>query len=280
MGHERAGRRRYHGGVGTNVNSLGKYIFSILTVGLIFFPALAKSQADVPPAIEPGAAQLLALVNQARAASGAGPLKWDNALAAAARKHCQRMAAEGPIAHQYPGELSLSERAGLAGAHFDLIEENVAIGSTPEQIHDEWMHSQGHRENMLNRNVDRVGFAVVASRGVLYATADYAHGVPKLAQDQVEAQIAGLIEPSGLKILPNPALAREACTLQSGVPRTNGGVPPGFVMRWQNSDLSRLPKELADQLASGHYHYAAVGSCDPDNDDGNFTAYRLAVMLY
>lgn len=261
-------------------NLLGKNLLSILTVLLVFFPASAEQQTDALPVIQPAAVQLLALANQARATAGDGPLKWDEALALAARKHCQRMAAEGPIGHRYPGELDLSERAGLAGAHFDLIEENVAIGTTPDEIHTEWMHSTGHRENMLNPGVDRVGIAVIASRGVLYATADYAHGVQKLSPEQVEGQIAGLIRPSGVKILPNPVLAREACSMDTGSPRTNGGVPPSFVMRWQDSDISHLPKNLADQLASGHYRNAAVGSCDPAGAAGTFTAYRIAVLLY
>jgi len=237
-------------------------------------------QTDSRTSIQPESAQLLALANQARAAAGAGPLKWDEALAVAARKHCQRMVDAGPVAHQYPDELGLAERAGLAGAHFDLIEENVAIGNSAEQIQDAWMHSPGHRQNMLNSGVNRVGIAVIASRGVLYATADYAHGVQALSQEQVEQHIAALIAPSGVKMLPNPALAREACTMENGYPRSKGGVPPAFVMRWQNSDLNHLPKELVDQLASGHYRYAAVGSCDPNNVDGTFTAYRIAVMLY
>lgn len=262
------------------MNLLRTYFLSILTVLLILPSTFARSQSDSLPVIKSANEQLLALANQARAAAGAGPLKWDSALAEAARKHCQRMAVEGPIAHQYPGELNLSERAGLSGAHFDLVEENVAIGATPEQIHDAWMHSPGHRQNMLNPQVDRVGIAVIASRGVLYATADYAHGVQKLSQAQVEEHIAGLIRPSGVKILPNPALAREACRMESGVPRTNGGVQPSFVMRWQESDLSHLPKALADQLRSGQYRDAAVGSCDPNGEAGTFTAYRIAVLLY
>jgi uncharacterized protein YkwD len=35
--------------------------------------------------------QLFALANQARAAAGVGPLKWDPALAAAALSHCQTL---------------------------------------------------------------------------------------------------------------------------------------------------------------------------------------------
>ena len=230
--------------------------------------------------VQPAAVQLLALVNRARAEVGAPALKWDESLSVAARKHCLRMAAEGPLAHRYPGELDLSERAGLAGAHFDLIEENVAIGPTAEEIHDEWMHSTGHRENMLNPEVDRVGISVVANRGVLYATADYAHGVQQLSRPQVEAHIAELIRPGGLTLLADSSLARAACSTDSGMPRSATGTQPSFVMRWQDSDLSHLPKSLVDRLTSGHYHQAAVGSCEPTGVDGTFTAYRIAVLLY
>lgn len=263
----------------SGVNRVGKYFLAIVTVLLALSPAAAEGQTDPLPVNPAAAEQLLALVNHARAAAGAGPLKWDDKLALAARKHCERMVIEGPISHQYAGELQLSERAGVAGAHFDLIEENIAIGQTPEDIHDEWMHSKGHRENMLNPAVDRVGIAVVENRGVLYATADYAHGVQALSQEQVEAHIAGLIKPSGVAILPNPVLAREACRTNSGAPRTTG-VQPSFVMRWQDSDINHLPKALTDQLATGHYRNAAVGSCDPEGDEGTFTAYRVAVLLY
>ena len=240
-------------------------------------PAAGQSRV----AVEPGTVQLMALANEARAAVGAPPLRWDNGLAEAARKHCLRMAAEGPLAHRYPGELDLSERAGLAGVHFDLVEENVAIGPTPAEIHDEWMHSTGHRENMLNPDVDRVGIAIVASRGVLYATADYAHGVQQLSQTEVENRIAQLIRPTGVKIVDSHSIARAACTMESGAPRAAAGAEqPGFIMRWQDSDMSHLPKTLTDQLTSGRYREAAVGSCEPSGSAGTFTAYRVAVLLY
>ena len=55
--------------------------------------------------------QLFALANQARAQAGVGRLEWDPALAAAALKHCERMAEEGPISHRYGGEPDVSGRA-------------------------------------------------------------------------------------------------------------------------------------------------------------------------
>jgi hypothetical protein len=263
-----------------DVKISAKQIWAAIAVMMLCGLAAPRARAQSRMGLQPGTVQLLSLANEARAAAGAAPLRWDAALAEAARKHCLRMAAEGPIAHRYPGELDLSERAGLAGVHFDLVEENVAIGPTPVVIHDEWMHSTGHRENMLNPEVDRVGIAVVASRGVLYATADYAHGVQALSQAEIEQHVAELIRPSGVAIGGSASAARAACTMERGVPRTAEAMQPLFVMRWQDSDLNHLPKELADELASGRYHGASVGSCDPEGIDGTFTAYRIAVLLY
>jgi hypothetical protein len=190
------------------------------------------------------------------------------------------MSVEGAIEHRYPGELDVSERANLAGAHFDLIEENIALAATPEAIHDGWMHSKEHHDNLLNPQVDRVGIAVVAKRGVLYATADYARGVRALSNSQAEAQVADLIRPSGVKVRDDHSLARAACEMTNGFPNSATGAEPGLVIRWQDSDLGHLPKALVDNLASGSYHEAAVGSCDPKGVGATFTVYRVAVLLY
>ena len=52
------------------------------------------------------------------------------------------------------------------------------------------------------------------------------------------------------------------------------------MIRWQDADLAHLPQELANQLASGKYRKAAVGSCPAQNGGGAFTSYRVAVLLY
>ena len=251
-----------------------------LVAPLFFLPKGSIAEDGDSVAVPTAAEQLFALANQTRAQSGAGRLSWDPALAAAALNHCRRMAAEGPIAHRYTGEADLASRAGQAGAHFELIEENVAVGPTASMIHNEWMNSPGHRENLLNPEVDRVGVAVVASRGVLYAVADYEHGVESLNGREVESRVAGLLHGSGVSIVPDASLARAACAMDSGVPRSSNGAQPGFIMRWQGSDMSQLPQALAERLGSGRYQRAAVGSCPAAGQEGTFTAYRVAVLLY
>jgi uncharacterized protein YkwD len=225
------------------------------------------------------AQRIFELANQARAAAGADRLEWDSALAQAALAHCRRMVANGAIAHQYAGEADAAGRAGQAGAHFDLVEENVAVGQSPEEIHEAWMHSPGHRSNLLSPEVDRVGVAVVETRGVLYAVADYSRGVTELSAGQVEARVAQLIrKQSRVEIARDAAGARAACAVDKGFPGT--GARPGFIMRWQDSELKQLPPALSQKLATGQYQSAAVGSCAPHGEQGAFTAYRVAVVLY
>ena len=257
---------------------------SMLVVGLAVSSAVAQTrQTARRPAgqVQPASAeQLFAMANEARAQAGVGKLHWDQALAAAALKHCLRMAAEGPISHRYDGEPDLAARAGQAGAHFGLIEENIATGAFPAMINQEWLNSPGHRANMLNHDVDHVGVAVVASQGVLYAVADYSRGVPLLSPTQVENTVAALMRVSGVAIRKDTRDARAACMTDRGVP---GGLidgQPQFVMRWEDSDLSRLPPDLVNRLASGRYRLAAVGTCPARNVQGAFTVYRVAALLY
>ncbi|HEU5350433.1 MAG TPA: CAP domain-containing protein [Terracidiphilus sp.] len=224
--------------------------------------------------------QLFALANKARAEQGAPRLEWDSSLAVAALRHCQRMAAEGPIAHRYNGEMSVSERAQAAGAHFSLVEENVAVGQYPAQIQDAWLHSPEHRANLLNPKVDRVGIGVVQSNGALYAVEDFDRGVEVLDAAQVERHVEGLMRVSGIAIRPSHGDARAACAMNQGLPARLSGGTPLFVMRWQGADLSRLPQQLADRLAGGHYRSAAVGACPAETSQKSFTMYRVAVLLY
>jgi hypothetical protein len=257
----------------------------ILAKGLIVCAALvpAVSLAQTPMRdlkavrIQPEAWQIVALANQARAQAGAGALEWDPALAEAARQHCLTMVAEGPISHRYGGEADVAGRAGQAGAHFSLIEENVAIGPSPAAIHAGWMRSPDHRANLLSPDVDRVGVAIVASRGVLYAVADYERAVPVLTQTQVEATVGELLRKTGLEVTDDPQDARASC-IQNKVVITS--YRPGFFMLWQGSELERLPSALVDRIGLGKVHEASVGSCPPEAAENSFTAYRVAVLLF
>jgi len=234
----------------------------------------------------PDEKQLVDLANKARAEAGAPPLQWDAALAAAARAHAQRMAQEGPISHRYGGEADLPERAATAGARFSFIEENIAIGATPAQIHDGWMHSPGHHDNLLNSKVDHIGVALVSARGVLYAVADFSQGVTALTTADVESKVGAVVAQHKVSLISGPAVqdAHRYCALEEGKSSASLGIKAYFFMRWQSPDIAKLPPELEKALSSGRYTQAAVGACEPQGAGSSagaaFSSYRVAVLLY
>jgi hypothetical protein len=223
------------------------------------------------------AQQLFTLANQSRAAQGLKALQWDPALTAGALQHCTRMAQDGSISHRYRAEPDVTERAAHAGAHFSLIEENVAVGPYAAGIHEGWMNSPEHRANLLNPGIDRVGIAVVQRGQALYAVADYAHAAQVLTEAQVEATVAAMLRAKGIEILKDASQARAYCA-SSGSFR--GKNQPDLAMRWQNTDVTAIPPDLAKRMATAAYSKAAVGSCPVQDVDGGFTVYRVAVLLY
>jgi uncharacterized protein YkwD len=117
--------------------------------------------------------QLFAGVNRARKAQGLAGLKWDEALAAAARRHAGLMAQHGSAEHGYAGEPSLASRATQAGAHFVWLAENVIQGRNVEMVQEEFLKSANHRANMLDADMNSVGVGVVERGGQLFAVEDF-----------------------------------------------------------------------------------------------------------
>ncbi len=117
--------------------------------------------------------ELFASVNQARRAQGLAPLRWNDSLAAAARRHAEVMAKRGSAQHGFEGEPSLSARAKQAGAHFSWLSENVTQGPTTEFIHSQFMKSPPHRANILDIDMDSIGVGVVEKGGQLFAVEDF-----------------------------------------------------------------------------------------------------------
>jgi uncharacterized protein YkwD len=219
---------------------------------------------------------LQAAADQERAALNLPPLRRDPALVRAATEHARLMAEHNSISHQYPGEPELSARAGAVGARFSVISENVAEGESSLGIHQAWMHSPGHRRNLLDPSVDAVGIAVVVRDGQLFAVEDFERTVDRLTLPQQEGQVASLLEHYGVSVLPASSEARRTCSMDTGYAGPN---KPLFVMRYTGADLSRLPDVLQARLRSGRYTHAAVGACAL-HDAGAFTSYSIAVLLY
>jgi uncharacterized protein YkwD len=117
--------------------------------------------------------ELFASANQARQAQGLQPLRWDDSLATAARRHAAVMATHGEAQHQFGGEPNLAARVKQTGAHYGWLSENVIVGTDAEEAHSQFMNSANHRANILDKDMDSVGIGVVERDGKLFVVEDF-----------------------------------------------------------------------------------------------------------
>lgn len=134
--------------------------------------------------LSPDELKFFKLLNSEREKAGLPKLQWDYHLAEAARAHTQLEAQNKKLSHQFPNEPSLNDRLGATGLRFDLGAENVAEAPTVEDMHAGLMYSPPHRANILSRDYNAVGLAVISNDNELYATQDFAHVLPVYSEEQ------------------------------------------------------------------------------------------------
>lgn len=223
------------------------------------------------------ARQVMEATNEDRAQHGLGPLKWDPALARAAQRHAEIMVRQGALSHQYAGEADLVTRVSQDGGHFREVAENLAVAPRPADLEQEWMHSPPHRRNILDPHLNEIGVGLVRQGGNLWAVEDFSAAVAALGSSQIEQQVERLLSQQGLRPGSDVRAARLTCAMDHG---SAGNVRPKFIMRWQASELNRLPDVLEQQISTGRFHTASVGACDTGNGQPGFTTYKLAVLLF
>ena len=251
-------------------------MISTLLLGATFAPSpLPAAAGSARPQNNSPEAVLFNAANRDRAAIGLPPFQWDANLAAAARLHAQRMAQHYTLSHQFAGEPPLQVRAMQAGAHFSLIAENVAEGPTPQGLHHQWMNSAPHRANLLDRDLNSIGIAVVESGNLYFGVQDFSVGVTQMSYEEEEAKISALLVARGMRVVDATLDARKTCEMNNGW----AGQRPFAVMRYETSDLSALPEDIGQKLRTGRYHAAAIGACEPAGS-GTFTRFRIAILLY
>ncbi len=137
-------------------------------------PPTTHSAHALPAAPSAGSAadeaQMLALLNGARAEQGLAALVADARMAAVARAHSADMAARGYFAHTNPDGLNPFDRMRAAGISFGRAGENIAAYPTTGGAHAGLMASPEHRTNILEASYTRVGIGIHADGDSLYFT--------------------------------------------------------------------------------------------------------------
>jgi uncharacterized protein YkwD len=158
-------------------------------------PAPPTSAAATNPPAGPSAgsaaAQVLALINQARSASGLPALTITAGLNASASAHNSTMADGCGLSHQCPGEPDLGARETAAGVHWTAAGENIGEGgpvagsaaaitrmavSLTQAMLNEKPPDDGHRKNILSSSFTHIGIAVFRdSSGTVWLTQDFSN---------------------------------------------------------------------------------------------------------
>ena len=164
-------------------------------------PGTTSMTAPAPASSAPGgssgtqdssaAAQVLALINQARSAAGLPALTVTSGLDASSSAHNLKMAAGCGLSHQCPGEAAIGDRETAAGVIWTAAGENIgeggpvsdtsaaiaqmAVGLTQSML-DEQPPNDGHRMNILSSTFTHVGIAVYRdSSGTVWLTQDFSN---------------------------------------------------------------------------------------------------------
>jgi uncharacterized protein YkwD len=160
----------------TTSRRLGRLVAFVLA-GFAFagVPAVAAASPCTTAGSTPGSmataavvADTQCLLNQERAAHGLKTLKLDGRLTRAALGHSRAMVAQQYFAHDSQSGLRFSSRIAATGwmrGRTDwTVGENIAWGSgslsTPREIMNAWMHSAGHRHNILHSQFRVVGVGI------------------------------------------------------------------------------------------------------------------------
>jgi hypothetical protein len=249
--------------------------FLLAAILLAIFVAAAPSATAQK--ISENERALFDAANNERAQRSLPALHWDESLAAAARKHANRMAFYNVLEHQLSGEPDLKARLTEAGARFSMIAENIAVGPNSQTIHTGWMNSPGHRGNILNPSLTAVGIAAVRGSGGLFAVQDFSLPVTVLSIEQQERKVISLMTAAGMRWVTASDDARITCEMDRGI---SASVTRSVqAMRFEASDLNKLPESVEKNLRGQSFQKAEVGACRASDAPG-FAHYRVAILLF
>lgn len=157
-----------------------------LTAGLLSASPAAAATSCVGADAEPGTISAsamseatLCLLNEQRDAAGMQPLRAHRKLTKAATRFSKTMVKQQFFDHVSPSGSTLTTRVEKVkytqGARRWSIGENIAWGTgdraTPAAIVDAWMHSAGHKRNILDPTFTEIGIGIASGAPLATAAA-------------------------------------------------------------------------------------------------------------
>lgn len=123
--------------------------------------------------------EIILLTNKERVAAGLPALSFEQHLGAMATAKANDMIQKQYFAHVSPDGIDLTKLAQTHGYLYLNVGENLALGdfTSSADVVSGWMHSPGHRANILNKNFTEIGVSAILGnyegRNVWYAVQEF-----------------------------------------------------------------------------------------------------------
>jgi uncharacterized protein YkwD len=205
-------------------------VTALLSLSVLFMAQTIPAGPQVAVLPAPGEIEqdLLRVLNAERLAQGLPVLRLSPELVGLARTQSSEMARLKVLSHESAAGLAFPERLAGAGIAFAATGENVARSGTylAKLIHESFMGSPGHRENVLNPLFDEVGIGIAAgAENSYYVTEDFIRALVERPNAEVRAFILGVLDEA----------------------RVAAGRPPVVLL----DQAVRMAQEIAQEKAAG-----------------------------
>ena len=181
-GHRRniLGSGSSHVGIGVAFKGDKVYVTQVFAGGGLNFEAayVAPDAPTTAQSMSTLADEVVALANFNRKEQGKAPLTMDPTLTKAAVGHSKEMLQMNYFSHRspVPGRVKVRNRVNLAGGDPIRLAENIyqcngfRRETVPAKAVDSWLKSPGHRKNLMDDRLNKIGVGVVTRNGVFYVT--------------------------------------------------------------------------------------------------------------
>lgn len=266
----------------------------VAACGMIFWTcstcSFALPQRPDTAAIEE---RLLEWVNRERTARFLAPLKFSPDFRTLAREHSRDMASQKNLTHFSSSGKSHLDRVVDAGLYFIEIGENVAASDTfdAEFIHQGFMESSEHRDNILSPQYDTVGIGVIySSDRQYYITQDFSQELKAVDMDEAEKIIKAEINEIRKKsALPPMSFHHKADAFARRQSQTRAAWKPDQnIARFFGethihlikTPVLAIPQNVSWQISRDIYEVGAVGAWFGRLEDYPGGTYLITVFLF
>lgn len=238
--------------------------------------------------------KILELLNKEREKQGLSILKFSEPLSLLARKHSQDMAAHENLSHLSSSGKNYTDRLVEDGFYFQRNGENVARSDSfsAELIHEGFMKSPGHRENILEPEFDVAGVGVALSENKkYYVTQDFLLSLVPIdeqeAKKQIQKKINELRKESSLPVLAFQNDADDYARQYSSSKARGELTPPlpahfgGALILYNSSpSLENVYPVYKEKAMNEIYETAGLGVCFLRNEKNRGGSYFITFLLF